>query len=108
MLARDNRITAPDDFRSANKWNKVGTKHLTMHIRKHNGPTRFGFILTKKTGNAVTRNVVKRRLRAISGEIIKAFPDGYDVIVRPRATEGDINHADLDRELNAAFRKFVR
>ncbi|MDD0859657.1 ribonuclease P protein component [Arthrobacter alpinus] len=37
-------------------------------------PSQIGFIVAKTVGNAVTRNLVKRRLREIVVETIKAYP----------------------------------
>lgn len=66
---------------------------------------RFGFTITKKIGNAVTRNRVRRRLRALVTEIgpEKARP-GYDyvIIARSGATERSFQdlRADLEQALN--------
>ena len=46
------------------------------------GPTRFGFIVAKTVGNAVTRNTVRRRLKAIAHDLLTEAPTGYDVVVR--------------------------
>lgn len=34
-----------------------------LHSGEQSGPARFGFTVTKKTGNAVTRNRIRRRLK---------------------------------------------
>ena len=42
---------------------------------------RVGFTVTKKVGNAVIRNRIKRRLRAIAQEVIPAYADdGYSFV----------------------------
>ena len=48
---------------------------------------RLGFTVTKKVGNAVVRNRIKRRLRAVSREIIKDYanPKYYYVIIGRKA-----------------------
>lgn len=53
--------------------------------------SRFGFIATKRIGNAVVRNRIRRQLR----EILRVAPviAGYDLvfIVRKRAASSDFN-----------------
>ena len=54
---------------------------------------RFGFVVSKQVGGAVTRNLVKRRLRAIARELLQNSPNGYDLVIRalPPAAEFDWN-----------------
>jgi ribonuclease P protein component len=51
--------------------------------------TRFAFSVSKRVGNAVKRNRVRRRLR----EILRVQPllEGFDIVVvaRPQAAEAD-------------------
>ncbi len=48
---------------------------------------RFGFVVSKRVGNAVTRNRVKRRLRAIFMHHRAHIQSGFDIVVicRPPA-----------------------
>jgi ribonuclease P protein component len=54
---------------------------------------RFGFIVSKSVGGAVTRNVVKRRLRSIAREIMDFKSSGFEMVVRalPFAADADWN-----------------
>lgn len=67
---------------------------------------RFGFTITKKIGNAVVRNKIRRRLRAIvaglDADQARAGSD-YVIVVRPAAVSSTF--ADLARDLNEAFRR---
>jgi ribonuclease P protein component len=45
-------------------------------------PTRFGFIVTKAVGGAVTRNLVRRRLRAVGHALLPSLAPGRDVVIR--------------------------
>lgn len=76
------------------------------------GPVRAGFIVSKAVGNAVTRNRVKRRLRAAVARQLDgplAGHPGATIVVRALPPSGtadwDSLQADLDSALSAALRK---
>jgi ribonuclease P protein component len=69
------------------------------------GP-RFGFTVTKKTGNAVKRNRIRRRLKEalrLSGTL-SARP-GHDYVIVARTQVLTTPFADLQAELNRALAK---
>jgi ribonuclease P protein component len=43
---------------------------------------RFGFIVSKTVGSAVTRNTVRRRLKAVAYELVPQLEPGTDVVIR--------------------------
>jgi ribonuclease P protein component len=51
--------------------------------------TRYAFAISKRVGNAVTRNRIKRRLREVLR--LSALTEGYDIVIvaRPAAAETD-------------------
>ena len=61
------RLRQRADFLAAASGIKVpaGAFVLQMRKRTDNGPVRFGFTVSKKVGNAVERNRVRRRLKEI-------------------------------------------
>jgi ribonuclease P protein component len=46
------------------------------------GPVRFGFIVPKSVGIAVERNLVRRRMKAISREYLDGLAGGTEVVFR--------------------------
>ncbi|WIB79323.1 ribonuclease P protein component [Curtobacterium sp. MCPF17_002] len=91
MLARANRIVRGDDYRSVvRRGRRSVTAHAVVSVVRRptdDGvvdarPTRFGFIVAKTVGNAVTRNLIRRRLKAIAHGLLVDVPVGYDVVVR--------------------------
>ena len=46
--------------------------------------TRIGFSISKKTGKAVVRNKLRRRLKNIFSQIYPTLKQGYNVVVMPK------------------------
>ena len=60
MLAKANRITSADDYRAVvRRGAKVAGAHTVSYLRSRESGTdaRFGFIVSKKVGTAVRRNL---------------------------------------------------
>ncbi len=68
-------------------------------------PARFGFIVSKAVGNAVTRNTVRRRLKAICHEAAPGLRDGADVVIRALPAAATMPFADLRREILACLER---
>ena len=64
----------------------TGRKHHTRHFlvvvlpRPDDGPPRIGVTVTKRVGNAVQRNRVKRLVREVFRRERARFPAGCDVV----------------------------
>lgn len=73
MLSKTNRLEAKSFRYTYQKGIKIRGLYGMLVILNNNTPTpsKFGFVVSKKIGNAVTRNRMTRMLRAISYEAIK-------------------------------------
>jgi ribonuclease P protein component len=66
---------------------------------------RVGFVVTKRIGNAVVRNRIRRQLREVMRYRLEQLAPGWDLVViaRQPATGGDI--ATFESELNNLLRR---
>ncbi len=87
-------IKARADFlriRGGAKWNTPGFLIETKPARDPNGPPRFGFTVTKKLGNAVVRNRIRRRLKeAVRTAHGSLSQPGYDYVIVGRTPAFDM------------------
>jgi ribonuclease P protein component len=65
-----------------------------------------GFVVSKAVGNAVTRNRVKRRLRAILGQRIDAVT-GHLVVVRAIPAAGKAEYRNLSADVDRCLAKMT-
>ena len=90
MLTHVNRITSGSDYQGVvRRGVRIVGAHTVLYVRKSSaqpdavaGPVRFGFIVAKNVGNAVKRNLVRRRLKAVTFDLLSTVAPGTDVVIR--------------------------
>jgi ribonuclease P protein component len=108
LLARANRVRSPGDFKAAvRRGRRVGTPAAVLHVldRRTVEPTRFGFIVSKAVGGAVTRNLVRRRLRAVTYDLLPGLVSGKDVVIRALPGCDQVDWATLHSEIADGLRR---
>lgn len=72
-------------------------RNLILYIRKNNlEETRVGYTITKKIGNAVIRNNIRRRMKEIYRLRFHSLKQGYDLIFIPKKNVVDISYKELE------------
>lgn len=102
MLAKANRITSADDYRAVvRRGAKVAGAHTVSYLRSREAGTdaRFGFIVSKKVGTAVRRNLLRRRLKAVCHEALGDGVRGVDVVVRALPGAAEVQWPELREEV---------
>ncbi|MCR5505910.1 MAG: ribonuclease P protein component [Bacilli bacterium] len=82
-----NRIKANEDFAITIKTGKtLQNDSFRLHIANNElGHIRVGVSVSKKLGNAVIRNRVKRQIRAICDSVINYDEQALDIVVIAKA-----------------------
>lgn len=109
MLPRENRLTSIEDFRALRRSHvRLHTTAALVQCAETDGPTRVGFIVTKKNGNAVTRNLIKRRLREAAQPLLAAYPEGRSFVLVAKQGAEKVPVAATSAELLNVARKRLR
>lgn len=104
------RIKQRRDFRRVQGSGvRAHTRHflLTLAPSAH-GPGRVGVTVTRKIGNAVARNHVKRVVREVYRRNRDLFPPGVDVVFIAKRGAPQIDYATLREEVRRARRTLFR
>ena len=100
------------DFLQVQKGRKSVRNSLILQVRdRRDGSSlvRTGFTVSRKVGNAVERNRVRRRLRAALGETAPvAARDGHDYVVVGRRMTLQTPYRTIVDDLASAFRSIHR
>ena len=102
------RLRQRADFLAAASGNKIAAAAFVLQARKRadSGPVRVGFTVSKKVGNAVERNRVRRRLR----EIVRLSPAGpmqagHDYVLIGRRAALRVPFERMARDFQGALRR---
>lgn len=71
-------------------------------------PVRVGFVVSKKVGNAVTRNRVVRRLRHLTRPLLDQLPAGAQLVVNAYPPAATASSATLNRALTKGLAKALK
>lgn len=118
MLARSNRLTSAAHFREVvRRGRRCGGPLIVVHLhtasadQTHPDPCpepRVGFVVSKAVGPAVTRNLVRRRLRHLVRERTDTLPPRGMLVVRVLPAAAEASYDALAHELDRCLDKLDR
>jgi ribonuclease P protein component len=108
IMQKENRLALRKDFQRVYRFGRSVANHqfvLYQNIRRANDPLRLGISVSKKVGNAVVRNRIRRRIK----EIVRLKKDllkiGLDIILIVRKPTAEMDYHQMEKSLNHIFRK---
>ena len=107
MLKSINRLRKRKEFAYLyNNGTAKHSEHLTLvYLPTKHRPLKVGFSISKKIGKAHTRNLIKRRLRAIMREKVNMLPDNYNMVIIAKAGVDNISYSQMQEELSLVIAK---
>ncbi|MFY4776217.1 ribonuclease P protein component [Metabacillus sp. RGM 3146] len=107
-MKKRNRIKKNDDFQDVFKKGKsMANRQFVIYMldNPEEKEFRLGLSVSKKIGNAVTRNRVKRLIRQIFQEEKESLLKGRDYIVIARKPAAEMNYQEVKSSLFHLFKK---
>ena len=112
MLAAAQRLRRREDFAATiRNGRRAGRGALVVHFLQSTiepapadqPSARAGFVVSKAVGNAVMRNLVKRRLRHLIRSHLATLPEASMIVVRALPASATASFEDLGRDLETAL-----
>ncbi|MEM9016278.1 MAG: ribonuclease P protein component [Verrucomicrobiota bacterium] len=101
-LPRSRRLTKRSDFQQVRTRGKsIRGRYLVLGYLEEPSlpePFQLGLITTRKLGNAVVRNRVRRRLRGIAQRIGTGFEPGHKLVLIARHAASEATSVQLEKE----------
>ena len=105
-MEKKSRLRKNMEFKKVYKARKNFWNRNFIIYLKRNGSeeTRIGVSISRKVGNAVVRNKLKRRIKEINSAYIANLKKGYDIVIIPKKNAVDLSFKDLESALKHIYR----
>lgn len=106
-MNKSGRLRKKSEFRNVYNKGKVYTNALlVMYIVKNDTDNnRAGFSVSKKVGNSVTRNKVRRRIKECYRLNSMNIKKGYNIVFISRVRTKDVKYKDIEKAMISLFKK---
>lgn len=102
------RLRKNNEFISVMNGKRLSIDGLSLfYAPNQKGDFRVGVSVSRKLGNAVQRNRLKRRLRSCISKAIGAYAAGYDLVFVARPGLAGIGFEEMLRTVEKALRRSV-
>ncbi len=96
-----------DYLRVQSKGRSYPTSHFIVLVKPNGLPhPRLGVTVSRKVGNAVVRNRIKRLIREAFRQAKGEFPKGHDVVVIAKGNAAGVTYHQVERELGDFCRRW--
>ncbi|WP_088104608.1 ribonuclease P protein component [Halalkalibacter urbisdiaboli] len=107
-MKKEQRIKKNDEFSLVfDKGQSVANRQFVLYSLKKEGQDQFriGLSVSKRVGNAVTRNRIKRLVRTFFQLYKEEIKSGFDYVVIARRPVADMEYQEVEKSLLHVFRK---
>lgn len=100
-MEKKHRIRKNMEFKKVYKIGKnYWNRNFVLYISKNKlDYTRIGFTLTKKIGNAVTRNKVRRKMKEICRLNFYNIKKGYDLVFIAKKSTVNLSYDEIEKSI---------
>jgi ribonuclease P protein component len=114
VLPEQHRLHQSSDFQATvRRGRRTGRHDIVVHLRFRgdenslvsSGHPRFGLVVSKAVGPAVTRHRVARRLRHICSSVLPVVSKDVDVVLRALPGAAVATSSDLERQVVSSLRR---
>ena len=101
------RLRRNRDFQQVRRTGKYYASPLVVlaFLQNELDYSRFGFVVSKRAGNAVHRNKIKRRMREVIRQFIPRIKPGFDLVFVARQPIRQANYRQIQQSLTYLLKK---
>ena len=106
-MKRQYRLRQNLDFQRVRRNGKSNASPLMVlaFLRNELDYSRFGFVVNKRLGKAVLRNLIKRRMREATRVRSGQIKPGFDLVFIARQPIGHASYADIEQRLEQLLKE---